>query len=240
MTEQPLPQPSDPEQSEVQHDALALMQLFRPADRDTARSVLGRWPRRAALTNAGIDTVLDAYFDGTSLPPPPKPLPPSPLPPSPSPCPSWCTLDHRKYSYSEVEHSCEHSGKVLDARAADGHQIIGIDVMRSDNLAEGTQGPIGVWIFCDDALDVGQTQILIGALQGALEIIEGERPVTGRTTRTTDRCRYLTRHGNQCTGEPIDTGEEAEAVLCIRHVGDLLALLTAKGYVISPPKPKKS
>ncbi|WP_157437240.1 hypothetical protein [Actinoplanes subtropicus] len=53
---------------------------------------------------------------------------------------------------------------------------------------------------------------------------------------TRDQCRYVTRHGNQCTGEPVDTSAQAEILLCTRHLGNALELLKARGFVISPPK----
>lgn len=61
-----------------------------------------------------------------------------------------------------------------------------------------------------------------------LQRIEG-----GMTNR--DQCRYLTRHGNQCTGEPVDATTEAEALLCRRHLGYLLELLKASGFTITAP-----
>lgn len=51
-----------------------------------------------------------------------------------------------------------------------------------------------------------------------------------------DQCRYLSRHGNQCTGEPVDTGDQAELLLCTRHLGNALELLKARGFTITPPK----
>jgi hypothetical protein len=54
-------------------------------------------------------------------------------------------------------------------------------------------------------------------------------------SRPTTQCRYLTRNGNQCTGEPADMGVEAEALLCTRHLGDVLELLKAKGFTITAP-----
>jgi hypothetical protein len=50
-----------------------------------------------------------------------------------------------------------------------------------------------------------------------------------------EQCRYLTRHGNQCTGEPVDTSEQAEVLLCTRHLSDALGLLKARGFTITAP-----
>lgn len=51
-----------------------------------------------------------------------------------------------------------------------------------------------------------------------------------------EQCRYLTRHANQCTGEPVDATEQAELLLCTRHLADALELLKARGFTITPPK----
>lgn len=56
------------------------------------------------------------------------------------------------------------------------------------------------------------------------------------SARPTGRCRYLTRNGNQCTGEPLSAAEEAEALLCTRHLGNVLELLLANGFTVTPPK----
>jgi hypothetical protein len=47
------------------------------------------------------------------------------------------------------------------------------------------------------------------------------------------RCRYLDRFGGQCTGEPIDP--DGEVQLCTKHVGRVLELLKARGFVITTP-----
>jgi hypothetical protein len=49
-----------------------------------------------------------------------------------------------------------------------------------------------------------------------------------------ERCRYLTRYGNQCTGEPVDDSEQAEVLLCTRHLGNAIELLKARGFTITP------
>lgn len=39
-------------------------------------------------------------------------------------------------------------------------------------------------------------------------------------------CRYLNRHGDQCTGEAVDA--QGEILLCVRHLGLALELVRAR------------
>lgn len=41
-----------------------------------------------------------------------------------------------------------------------------------------------------------------------------------------NRCRYLDRYDNRCTGEVVDPN--GEALLCLRHLGLALELLRRK------------
>lgn len=50
------------------------------------------------------------------------------------------------------------------------------------------------------------------------------------------QCRYLDRHGAQCTGEPVDTSESAEILLCTRHLANAVQLLQARAFTVTAPE----
>lgn len=66
------------------------------------------------------------------------------------------------------------------------------------------------------------------------------REIKEKSMSAREQCRYVSRHGNRCTGEPVDTSEQAEVLLCQRHLGAAMQLLKARGFVITAPTKEKA
>lgn len=54
----------------------------------------------------------------------------------------------------------------------------------------------------------------------------------------TARCRFYSKHANRCTGEAVDPA--GEILICQRHLGFAMELLTASGFTITPPTTKEN
>lgn len=144
-----------PNDTIVQAAQIALLP-FHPETPEQAADMLLFWRRRKEMTDADVAEVCARMF--------PKPLPLME-------CPAWCTTDHSRFVYSEVENLCDHDREVLVETSDEGSVVLQVLVTATDDLTERRRHPAGILVITEEPMQMDRAIRLIGAVTEGLRIL---------------------------------------------------------------------
>jgi len=137
--------------------ATAALKAWGVASPEDAVRLLQSWARRPEMTDGDLAAVLDVLFPVNDLPM--------------MDCPDWCTYDHSRERYNDVENLCTHFHDLVVERDDEGRIKLEVSVAATDDLTDRTRTPAGIHVQTDEPLSVGQALQLVGAVAEGLRII---------------------------------------------------------------------
>lgn len=136
--------------------AMIALRAFHLTAPGQVAPMLAFWIRRDEMTDADVAEVAERMF--------PKPLPLMD-------CPEWCTADHSRFTYDEIENLCDHDREILIERDEEGRIKLQVLVSATDNLSERHRNPGGILIITDEPLTPEQAIRMVGAVSEGLRIL---------------------------------------------------------------------